>query len=201
MTTLTVLWRALCLCMCFGVLLTVQAENSELDSKPLTAANDVAELENRIKADIEEIRIGRIGSVSHDLWMLTPRSIPYLIGNMDDPRPLVPPAPLYDSSGHKIEVGQVSINGIEIPTKEGTVGEALCWLLRHRLLVGSKEHTPESWCQFANRTFEPNERSPVDEWRAWCVDRFPESKGICLGSRSTFMRENPNQPNNNAITK
>lgn len=187
MATLTLLWRALYLCICFGIF-AFQANSSELDSMPTTAANDTAALEYRIKADIEEIRIGQIQSVTHDLWMMAPRSIPYIIGNMDDPRPLVPPAPWYDSSGNKLEVGQVSINGVEVPTKEGTVGEALCWLLRHRLLVGTKEPLPKSWCKFASRTFEPNERSPVDEWRAWCVDRFPESRDICLGSRSAFMR-------------
>lgn len=173
----------------------VAAEIERQNRGTIKPAN-AAVLENRIKADIEEIRIGRVMWVSRDLEMITPQSIPYLIGNMDDPRPLVPPAPLYDSSGYKIEAGQIAINGIEIPTKEGTVGEALCWLLRHRLLIGSKEHTPESWCKFANRIFEPNERSPVDEWRAWCVDRYPESKDICLGSRSAFMREKPNQPKN-----
>ena len=176
---------------CVGVLIfgSVHAQGNEVPQTETEVAARSQELERRVKGDIEEVRLGRIGFVDHDLWMVTPTSIPLLIGNLDDPRPLVPRPPACFKG---VCMEGAGIYGYVMPPQEGTVGEAICWLLHygwaHELWEQYKS-IPTTTCHFADRKLAPDEKSPVDEWRAWCVDTFPESKDICLGSRSAFMRD------------
>ena len=179
-------------CVGLSILGPVYAQGNEVLPTGTEPATRSSELERRVKGDIEEVRLGRIGFVDHDLWMVTPTSIPLLIGNLDDPRPLVGPSRAC-VNGTCVEFGQVTMSdGIQVPTQKGTVGEAICWLLRHSWahpLWQRYKFIPTTTCHFADRKLAPEEKSAVDEWRAWCVETFPESKDICLGSRSAFMRD------------